>query len=135
VLVEELLRTKDGRHPPEYKLFVVHGRVEVLYVDRDRFVDHRRNFYSRDWEPLDIRKDRYAVGEPQPRPDSFDRVLEIAERLGEDTDFVRVDLYDVDGRVVFGELTNYPSAGYKNWSPPSYDLELGRKWTLPARYR
>ena len=38
-------------------------------------------------------------------------MIEIAERLGEGVDFVRVDLYDVDGRVVFGELTNYPAGG------------------------
>jgi hypothetical protein len=135
VLVEEVLQTTDGQHPPEYKLFVIHGRVEVLYVDVDRFVDHRRNFYDRDWTPLDVSKDRYPRGEVGPRPGSLDRMVEIAERLGRETDFVRVDLYDVDGRVVFGELTNYPSAGYPNWSPPSYDLELGRRWTLPRKYR
>ena len=134
VLVEELLVTPAGGQPAEYKFFVFHGRVEALYVDVDRYVNHRRNFYSRDWTPLHVSKDRYPRGEVRPRPDSFDRMLEIAERLAQETDFVRVDLYDVDGRIVFGELTNYPSGGFKNWSPPSYDLELGKRWVLPRRY-
>ena len=134
VLVEECLRDQDGRHPTEYKLFVFHGRVRLLYADVDRYADHRRNFYLPDWIPLELRKDEYLPGEVRPRPPSLDRMLEVAEALGRETDFVRVDLYDVDGRVVFGELTNYPSGGIQNFSPSSYDLELGRWWMLPRRY-
>jgi hypothetical protein len=134
IIVEERLRRADGCHPDEYKLFVIHGRVELLYVDVDRHVDQRRNLYLRDWTPLEVMKDRYRRGEVRPRPAALDRMVEIAEALGGETDLVRVDLYDVDGRVVFGELTNYPSSGFKNFSPSSYDDELGRTWTLPRRY-
>jgi hypothetical protein len=134
IIVEELLRTRDGRHASEWKLFVFHGRVRLLYVDVDRYVDHRRNFYLRDWTPLEIRKDRYPPGEVCPPPEALGRMLEVAEALGQETDFVRVDLYDVDGRVVVGELTNYPSGGIANFSPTSYDAVLGRSWTLPRRY-
>jgi len=64
-----------------------------------------------------------------------DRIVEVAEALGQETDFVRVDLYETGDRVVFGELTNYPSGGEKNnFTPPSYDDELGRLWTVPRRY-
>ncbi|MDQ1217799.1 ATP-grasp fold amidoligase family protein [Microbacterium arborescens] len=62
-------------------------------------------------------------------------MISIAERLGEGTDFVRVDLYDVDGRVVFGELTSFPAGGDSPFEPESYNTEFGRPWTVPRRYR
>jgi hypothetical protein len=56
-------------------------------------------------------------------------MLEIAERLAAGVDYVRVDLYDVAGRVMFGELTTYPAAGLRGFEPASVDEELGRWWT------
>ena len=135
VLVEERLRGPDGGQPDEYNLFVLHGRVELLFVDQRRYVDRHKDFYLRDWTPVDVQKgDIYPRGKP-PRPRLLDRIVEVAEALGQETDFVRVDLYETGDRVVFGELTNYPSGGEKNnFTPPSYDDELGRLWTVPRRY-
>jgi hypothetical protein len=56
----------------------------------------------------------------------------MALRLAGNLDFLRVDLYDVDGEVWFGELTPYPAAGLEGWEPNDLDAELGRYWTLPA---
>ena len=61
-------------------------------------------------------------------------MIGVAERLGADTDFVRVDLYDVDGRVVFGELTSFPAGGDSPFDPESFNEEFGRPWTVPRRY-
>ena len=58
----------------------------------------------------------------------------LAERLGRDFDFIRVDLYNIDGRIVFGELTNYPHAGLVPFKPHDIDLEFGSHWQVPARY-
>jgi hypothetical protein len=49
-------------------------------------------------------------------------------------DFVRVDLYNVNGRIVFGELTNYPAAGLDPFYPAEFDAVFGSKWRVPARY-
>ena len=62
-------------------------------------------------------------------------MITLAERLGRDTDFVRVDLYDVDGRIVFGELTSFPAGGDNPFIPESFDEEFGRPWTVPRRYQ
>jgi hypothetical protein len=48
---------------------------------------------------------------------------------------VRVDLYELDGRIVFGELTNSPAAANARFDPPAFDLEVGSWWTLPRKYR
>ena len=57
-----------------------------------------------------------------PRPQSYDSMLWIAERLGQEFRFVRVDLYDVDGEVYVGELTFTPTAGLHLFDPPETDL-------------
>ena len=133
ILVEELLRGSGGASPPDYKLFVFEDRVRLVQVDTNRHGDHRRNLYLPDWTPLDVEY-VYRRGAEVPRPASLEEMIRVAEVLGQDVDFVRVDLYEVAGRVVFGELTNYPEAGSGSFDPPSFDEELGAWWHLPARY-
>ena len=61
-------------------------------------------------------------------------MIEVAERLGAETDFVRVDLYVLPNRIVVGELTSFPAAGDSPFDPPSFNARFGRHWTVPPRY-
>lgn len=136
LLVEELLKRPDGQVADDYKLFVFNGRVRILHVDVDRFTAHRRRIYLPDGTQLfDVGLIFPTDTEPVPLPPTLPRMVEVAEALGRETDFVRVDLYNLDGRVVFGELTNYPGAGtLGTWTPLSFEREVGSWWTLPRRY-
>lgn len=62
-------------------------------------------------------------------------MIRIAETLAADTDFVRVDLYLLPDRIVFGELTSYPAGGDSPFRPERFDAEFGEHWTVPRRYR
>ncbi len=136
IMVEELLRGPDGHVPPDYKLYVFHGRVRLLEVHTDRFGDHRCNLVGPDWAPVDAQLIYPPAPQAPTRPDSLEKMIHIAETLGKETDFVRVDLYDVDGRIVFGELTSIPGGPYApGFTPKSFDLELGGYWNLPDQYR
>jgi hypothetical protein len=57
-------------------------------------------------------------------------MIQIAERLADQIDFVRVDLYNIGERVVFGEMTIYPSGGWAGFDPPRFDEYLGALWEL-----
>ena len=59
----------------------------------------------------------------------------MAERLGQETDFVRVDLYLLSDRVAVGELTSFPAAGDSYFDPAEYDLMFGAQWLVPTSYR
>jgi hypothetical protein len=135
MLLEEFLREPGSDIPADYKFFVFHGRPRLIQVDTGRFEQHRRNLYLPDWTPLDVEYVFPCAHVAIPPPASLNRMLALAEALGQETDFVRVDLYDVGGRVVFGELTNYPEGGTGRFMPAAFDLELGRWWTLPSSYR
>jgi hypothetical protein len=135
VIVEELLATDAGGVPDDYKIFVLNGTPRLVEVHSNRYLDHRRNFFLPDWTPLDVELIDPRADLNPARPSSLEELLELAERLGRETDCVRVDLYDLDGRIVFGELTNYPQAGDARFSPDSFDDELGSWWALPRSYR
>ena len=131
IVIEELLVDSNGRIPRDYKFFVFHGRCHYIQldVDRDTHGAHRRNLYDREWNPIAVTI-KYAPDGEVPKPTSLDRMLEIAENLGRDFDFVRVDLYAVDDRVFFGELTHYPGAGRVPIYPTAADFEFGSHWHL-----
>jgi hypothetical protein len=132
LLLEERIPTQDGTPPPDYKFFVFDGRVELVQVNRDRFgASHTATFFDADWNRLPVRWLTVPAGE-EPRPAELETMLEVARSLGSGWDFVRVDLYAVDGAVWFGEYTPYPGDGVIRYLPPEFDAEMGRHWQLPA---
>jgi hypothetical protein len=133
ILVEELLLS-DGQIPKDYKFFVFRGSVGLVQVDQDRFAGHRRNLYTPRWEKLEIEY-VYPPGPSDPRPTKLEEMVAVAERLGDQIDFARVDLYNIGDRVVFGEITAYPEGGYGRFDPPEFDARLGALWQLDTSRR
>ena len=135
VLVEELLIGADGGVPDDYKFFVFHGVCRWVEVDRGRFEHRTQDFFTADWQHVPL-SGGHPWSDPPPAPPArLAEMLEVAERLGRGTDFVRVDLYALPDRVVFGELTSFPAGGDSPFEPASWDTEFGRHWTVPRRYR
>ena len=134
-LVEELLQGPDGEVPDDVKFFVVHGTCRYVQVDSGRFGHRTQDFFTPEWEHLPLSGGPDWADPPHPRPAALAEMIDVAERLGRDTDFVRVDLYHLAGRVVVGELTNYPAGGDSPFDPPSFDALFGEPWTVPRRYR
>ena len=109
----------------DFKFFCFNGIPHCIQVDSDRQNNHHQNYYDIDWNPLGVYCS-YEQGELVRKPDNFEQMLEVARTLSEDFPFVRVDLYNVNGVIVFGELTFYPSSGYGRFHPDSFDFELGK---------
>ena len=135
ILVEELLVGPEGDIPDDYKLFVFHRQVRYIQVDTGRFGGRTQDFYTPDWQRLDLSGGPAAAPVPQRRPDRLDEMIRLAETLAAVTDFVRVDLYHLPDRIVFGELTSYPAGGHSPFYPGSFNREFGSHWTVPKRYR
>jgi hypothetical protein len=129
VVAEASLSDASGAVPRDYKFFVFHGKVRTIQVDLDRFVAHRRAMFDRDWNPLPCIYGQRPPKVPPERPRSLDRMLDIAETLGREFDFVRVDLYEIDDhQIYFGEMTLAPASGLKRFVPADYDRALGSYW-------
>ena len=135
VIVEEMLEGPDGGIPDDLKFFVFHGECRFIQVDSGRYGIRTQDFYRPDWEHLPMSGGPAWAEPPRARPGRLDEMIAIAEKLGEGTDFVRVDLYLLPDRIVFGELTSYPAGGDSPFEPARFDEEFGRSWTVPRRYR
>ena len=134
VYAEELLSDDAGELPPDFKLFVFDGRVRMIQVDRDRFARHTQVLYDERWKPIEGSV-AAAQGQPLARPAALSQMIEAAEALAAGIDFLRVDLYEIGGRPVFGELTHYPNKGLSRFRPESLDALLGSWLTLdPQRH-
>jgi len=134
VIVEEML-VAPGGIPDDYKFFVFHGRCRYIQVDAGRFDQRTQDFYDVDWQHLPMSGGPAWISPERERPERLDEMISIAERLGSETDFVRVDLYALPDRIVFGELTSYPAGGDSPFEPQWFDAEFGSHWTVPRRYR
>ena len=136
ILVEPLIETPLG-YIPDYKFHVFNGRTYAIELVIDRFKDYWINFFDRDWKRIDIKK--YAKrppyqGEVKP-PAKFAEMIKLAEGLAADFPYVRVDLYDANGDVKFGEMTFYPGSGYDRFEPVEWDEKFGRQWNTGTARR
>jgi TupA-like ATPgrasp len=135
IIIEELLVDRNGEVPADYKLFVFNGTCRLIQVDSLRFQGHRQDFFLPDWTWLDVDLvPAPSSAEPPGPPESLAEMIRLSEQLGAETDFVRVDLYDVGDRVVFGELTSSPQGANWRFKPESFDATVGEWWELPRRY-
>lgn len=117
----------------DYKFFCFAGEPTFVAVDHDRFSHHSQVFYDMDWNEQPFVHGLPKPDERSPRPGCFDEMIGVARTLAAGHPFVRVDLYDHQGQVVFGELTFHPAGSFKPITPAEYDLELGRLVILPSR--
>ena len=133
IIVEQLL--EDPESPDgalkDYKFLCFNGKPEYVVLDVDRFTQHKRNIYDVNWKDLHIESDCPCADEEYARPDTLDEMLNIAKVLCKDFPAVRVDLYSVQGKIYFGELTFFPWSGYVQYTPDDFDFEMGRRFVLP----
>lgn len=132
IIVEELLVNSENPAAGvnDYKIFCYNGHAKYIIVDTDRYIGHKRNFYDREWNNLHVLSDCPACDREIEKPSNLDEMLSVAEKLSEGFPYVRVDLYNNDGKIYFGELTFYPWSGYVQYSPDEWDFKFGEDFVL-----
>ncbi|MEJ6122125.1 hypothetical protein MT390_09650 [Vibrio sp. 2-Bac 85] len=128
LVVEEFIEF-DGGVPPDYKFFCLNGKVHFIQVDLDRYNGHSRNIYSKNFELLDV-KYNFDRGYDIEPPNLLNEAIKIAEDLSSELDFIRVDLYILENKIYFGELTNFPGNCLEKFTPNQFDLDMGNLLVL-----
>ena len=133
ILVERMIKTSDGHMPEDWKFFVYHGRVHFIEVTLNRFTREELHYYDRDWNLLPVELAWASRISPAvARPDNLSAMIDSAEKIGEQFDFIRVDLYSVGGAIMFGEVAFYPGAGMVKFEPREWDMKFGAPWLISA---
>lgn len=128
VMAEEFLDDGLADGPLDYRFWCFHGVPTVIQVDNHA---HDINpFFDPTWKLLDLVYRPRASCPQIERPGNLEEMLVIATALAEEFAFVRVDLYNIKGRIVFGELTFTPVAGNLRFHPEEWDRHLGERWMV-----
>lgn len=125
VLCEPLLTDSEGSIPNDYKVFCFNGHAQLIQVDHDRFSEHKRAFFDREWH-----RKNFTIGYPIshkeiPKPDNLNIVLDVSEKVAQSFPFVRVDFLLSDNLLKINELTFYPGNGMSKYSDLKWDSWMG----------
>ena len=139
LMIEKYLAPGKGENSlGDYKFFCFNGEPYCLYVMNERFTEGgvRQNIYDLDFNVMPYMREKIKpIRTKINKPGNFDEMIEIARKLSGDFPYVRVDLYDIDGRVYFGELTFFPESGYYDFEPDEFDFVLGEKFEIDLEKR
>lgn len=139
IIVEKLLQDKKGGIPFDYKLHCFNGKVRMISVDMGRGTNqHFRNWYNTNWErekfkwssPKENGKSTDPSNEDIDKPESLKEMIRLSEILAKPFKYVRIDWYDVDGKLYFGEITFHHDGGFRPIIPEIWDRKLGDELKL-----
>lgn len=136
IMAEAYMEDSQTRELRDYKFFVFDGVCKTLFVASSRYKEGdetRFDFFDMDFKKMDIRHGHPNADTPIEKPQCFDEMRWIAEKLGQGHPHVRIDLYEVDGKVYFGEYTFFHHSGFVPFDPEEWDQRFGEWITLPER--
>lgn len=128
-IIAERYIEDSNRELVDYKFFCFDGYVDCVMICVDRQIGEPKfYFFDKDWKLLRYNKRGLAAPEgfTVPKPEGLEEMYEVASKLSEGFTFARIDLYDVDGKVYFGEITFYPNSGLDNNLVPESENRWGQ---------
>lgn len=131
VFAEDYLEDASGELR-DYKFFCFDGVVKYLYIATERQSgDLKFNFFDADFKPLDLEQAHPRSDKPIEKPEAYEQMKEIAAKLSKGLPEVRVDLYEVNGKIYFGEFTFFSLGGTAKFRPDEWDFVWGEQIRLP----
>ncbi len=133
IIAEEFMENVGDDDLTDYKFYCFGGHAEYCQVIKDRSANESIDFFDRNWqlqEFIGLNPKAIHSSEAIRSPKEYTKMLEIADRLSQGFPFVRIDLYDVNGKIYFGEITFYPGAGMGAFTPECWNKKLGDRINL-----
>lgn len=131
IIAEEFMQCEGMDDLTDYKFLCFHGKPHCCTVEVDRYHGHKQLVYDSDWNPQGWRVNKFeAYAGSMEKPAQYENMLALAEKLSEGFAHVRVDLYLIQQKIYFGEMTFTPGRGYNPIVPDEYDFLLGEQWNI-----
>lgn len=137
IIAEKYMRDETEIELKDYKFMCFNGKVKCSFVCSNRNSKQGLNvdFFDLDWNKMPFERHYKNSKENISKPKNYELMIQLSEKLSTNIPFVRVDFYEINGRVYFGELTFYPGSGFEEFSPEKYDKILGDMLELPKEKR
>lgn len=131
IIIEKYMEDKKFKEIRDYKIMCFNGEPKMLFICNDRFTDGLHvTFFDLDWNKLPFERHYPSSNKEIEKPINFDKMLEFSKKLSKNIPFVRVDWYEINGKLYFGELTFYPGSGYEEFKPFEWDEKIGEMINL-----
>ncbi len=137
IIAEKFMVDESGYDLKDYKFLTFDGEIKMFFVERDRAKGHNGHtvdFFDADFNHIPMTVDGYPYTDPPYyKPENFDKMVEFASKLSSGIPHLRVDFYNVNGKIYFGEMTFFQASGTIHFSPESWDQTLGDWIKLPQK--
>lgn len=126
IMAEKFMTPEGEEDIRDYKFFCFNGKPEIMFIATDRSTDVKFDFFDMDFNHLDIVNIHEQSGLEIQKPEMFDEMKEIAAKISQGMKFVRIDLYEIAGKIYFGEYTFFHGGGFWPMYPEKWEYDLGR---------
>ena len=126
IIIDKLL----GENIKDYKFFCFNGSPYVIQIDSDRYINHKRQLRDINWCRIPCTYNYPNDLCDIEKPTKLTEMIDICKKLSYGFDFVRVDLFLVDNKIYFSEMTFTPGNGVERFNPRKYDFEFGKLWNI-----
>lgn len=133
IIAEQYMEDHVDGELRDYKFFCFNGEPKAMFVASDRASDHVKfDYFDMQFHHLDIKQKYPHAAKPLRKPKTFEKMIELSKVLSKNYPHVRVDFYEVDGCLYFGELTFYHFSGFMPFEPNEWDYTFGEWLKLPG---
>lgn len=127
IIAEKYIVDKSEEDLLDYKLMCFDSKVKTSFVCSERYSKEglKVTFFDSDWKRMPFERHYPASKVEIKKPDLYEKMVEIAEKLSKDIKFARIDLYEANGKIYFGEITFFPGSGFEEFNPIEWDKIMG----------
>ena len=134
IIIEKYMEDKETKELQDYKFLCFDGKANLIEIHRGRYKgEYTQDFYNCNWEKTEIKQGPDFKGDIK-KPTNLEKMINFSEKIANEIKHVRVDWYEVNGKLYFGEITFYDGCGFDPFDLDEYDLLLGSWIDLENKY-
>ena len=132
IIIEKYMEDKKSFELIDYKVLCFNGRPKMIFTCTDRYSDGLKvTFFDLDWNKLPFERHYPSSKKDIKKPKNLKKMIELSKKMAKDIPFVRIDWYEINGKLYFGEYTFYPGSGFEEFTPEEWDTKVGEMINLP----
>ena len=127
IIAEKYMENNGQNELIDYKFFCFNGQPKVVLVCSERFASNNmcKTYFDENWNLLNIMEANHRIDKEQKKPQSFEKMKTISQKLAKGMPFVRIDFYEIEGSLYFGEITFFPASGLEKFKPEKWNNIFG----------